>query len=137
MKKFGTPIGAGPGVDSEKVGFDGAGEPSEFVWTGAGAAGVVGTGSAGDGFDDFLQSLPEVEVEEQLFEVDPAPASRLPFAGEWAEPRVLPGLRGAGVAVEPGVAVELGVEVAKGVAVGVLVGSAGTVVCTGDGYGEA
>jgi hypothetical protein len=30
MKKFGTPICAGPGVASEKVGFDGAGEPSEL-----------------------------------------------------------------------------------------------------------
>lgn len=27
MKKFGTPIGAGPGVESEKVGFEGAGTP--------------------------------------------------------------------------------------------------------------
>jgi len=27
MKKFGTPIGAGPGVASEKVGFSGVGTP--------------------------------------------------------------------------------------------------------------
>jgi hypothetical protein len=27
MKKLGTPIGAGPGSDSEKVGFDGFGTP--------------------------------------------------------------------------------------------------------------
>lgn len=27
MKKFGTPIGAGPGVDSEKVGFVAVGTP--------------------------------------------------------------------------------------------------------------
>jgi hypothetical protein len=31
MKKFGTPIRAAPGSASEKVGFDGAGEPSAFV----------------------------------------------------------------------------------------------------------
>ncbi|MEA2282979.1 MAG: hypothetical protein QOK21_3586 [Solirubrobacteraceae bacterium] len=133
MKKFGTPIGAGPGVASEKVGFDGAGEPSEFVWTGAGAPGVAEAGSDCAGWDDFLQPRPEVEVEEQLFDVEPAPASRLPFAREWAEPRVLPGLCVPGVAVAPGVAVELGVEVADGVPAGELVGSAGTVVCTGEG----
>jgi hypothetical protein len=27
MKKFGTPIGAGPGSESENVGFDGVGTP--------------------------------------------------------------------------------------------------------------
>lgn len=27
MKKFGTPTGAGPGIESEKVGFEGAGTP--------------------------------------------------------------------------------------------------------------
>ena len=31
MKKFGTPIGAGPGVESAKVGFEGAGAPVEVV----------------------------------------------------------------------------------------------------------
>ena len=31
MKKFGTPMRAGPGVDSEKVGLAGVGEPSGFV----------------------------------------------------------------------------------------------------------
>jgi hypothetical protein len=51
MKKFGTPIGAGPGIASEKVGFDGAGEPSAFVVAGVGAAGVVGVGSACAGFE--------------------------------------------------------------------------------------
>jgi hypothetical protein len=140
MKKFGTPIGAGPGVASEKVGFDAAGEPSEFVWTGAGADGVAGAGSECVGFDDlvfFPQPRPEVEPEEQPFEVEPAPASWLPFAGEWAEPPVLPCLCVPGVAVAPGVAVELGVDVAEGVSVGVLVGSAVTVVWTGGGYGEA
>jgi hypothetical protein len=30
MKKFGTPIGAGPGNDREEVGFDGAGAPFWF-----------------------------------------------------------------------------------------------------------
>jgi hypothetical protein len=30
MKKFGTPIGAGPGSESEKVGFDGVGTPLWF-----------------------------------------------------------------------------------------------------------
>lgn len=30
MKKFGTPIGAGPGSDSEKLGFDGLGTPLPF-----------------------------------------------------------------------------------------------------------
>src|SRR4030081_1222933 len=32
MKKFGTPSGAGPGVDSEKVGFWGVGLPSGLVF---------------------------------------------------------------------------------------------------------
>ena len=35
MKKFGTPIGAGPAVASEKVGFVGAGAPVEVVSVGA------------------------------------------------------------------------------------------------------
>jgi hypothetical protein len=30
MKKFGTPIGAGPGSDREKLGFDAAGAPFWF-----------------------------------------------------------------------------------------------------------
>jgi hypothetical protein len=34
MKKFGTPIGAGPGTENEKVGFDGVGTP--FFAVGAG-----------------------------------------------------------------------------------------------------
>ncbi len=54
MKKFGTPIGAGPGIASEKVGFVGAGEPSAFVVAGVGAAGVVGVGSVCAGFERLL-----------------------------------------------------------------------------------
>jgi len=30
MKKFGTPIGAGPGSESEKLGFDAVGTPFPF-----------------------------------------------------------------------------------------------------------
>ena len=36
MKKFGTPTRAGPGVASEKVGFEAAGVPSGFESFGAG-----------------------------------------------------------------------------------------------------
>jgi hypothetical protein len=64
--------------------------------------------------------------------IDPVPREVLPFAGEWAEPCECE----PGVAVAPGVAVEPGVEVAVGASDGVLVGSAGTVVWTGEGYGE-
>lgn len=39
MKKFGTPIGAGPGSDSEKLGFDGDGTP---LPVGSPAFGVAG-----------------------------------------------------------------------------------------------
>jgi hypothetical protein len=35
MKKFGTPIGAGPGVASAKLGFVGAGAPFDWVSCGA------------------------------------------------------------------------------------------------------
>ena len=38
MKKFGTPIAAGPGSENEKVGFDGEGTPPEP--RGAGGAGA-------------------------------------------------------------------------------------------------
>src|SRR4051794_37595620 len=134
MKKFGTPIGAGPGMESEKDGFDGAGEPSAFVVAGVGAAGVVGAGSVCAGFDGFLHALPELEAEPQPFLIDPVPREVLPFAGEWAEPCE----REPGVAVAPGVAVEEGVEVAVGVSEGVLVGAAGAVVSTGEtGEGSA
>jgi hypothetical protein len=132
MKKFGTPIGAGPGVESEKVGFDGAGEPSAFVVGGVGAAGVLGAGSVCAGFDVFPHPRSELEAEPQPFLIDPVPREVLPFAGEWAEPCECE----PGVAVAPGVAVEPGVEVAAGASDGVLVGSAGTVVWTGEGYGE-
>src|SRR5689334_14488440 len=128
MKKFGTPIGAGPGVESEKVGFDGAGEPSAFVVAGVGAAGSVCAGSVWAGFDAcFLQSRPEVEVEPQPFLTDPVPREVLPFAWEWAVPFACD----PGVAVAPGVAVEVGVEVAVGVWEGVPVAVAGAVVCAG------
>jgi hypothetical protein len=43
MKKFGTPIGAGPGSARENVGFDAVGTPP-VPRNGAGAAGVVAGG---------------------------------------------------------------------------------------------
>src|SRR3954453_305190 len=74
MKKFGTPIRAGPGVASEKVGFVGAGEPSVLFRRG------VGTTTGGDfgvaGFGATEQFRPEVEVECPAFPqtfVDPDP----------------------------------------------------------------
>ena len=43
MKKFGTPIFAGPGTASAKLGFERAGLPSPFVSFGVGtAAGATG-----------------------------------------------------------------------------------------------
>jgi hypothetical protein len=47
MKKFGTPIGAGPGSAKEKVGFAGVGMP-------LGATGGAGLGAAGAGLAGFL-----------------------------------------------------------------------------------
>src|SRR3954451_18597001 len=58
MKKFGTPIRAGPGMASEKVGFEGAGEPSGLLSFGAGT--TVGGSVVGGAVE---QSRPEVEVE--------------------------------------------------------------------------
>ena len=40
MKKFGTPTRAAPTVASEKFGLVGAGDPSEWVRTGAWTTGV-------------------------------------------------------------------------------------------------
>jgi hypothetical protein len=40
MKKLGTPIGAGPGSENEKLGFDGVGTPP-FVRWGGGDLGLV------------------------------------------------------------------------------------------------
>ena len=40
MKKFGTPIGAGPGSESEYVGFDGVGTPLLVTGGGGVVAGV-------------------------------------------------------------------------------------------------
>ena len=40
MKKFGTPMRAGPGSASEKVGFSGVGEPSGFSAGGAASLGL-------------------------------------------------------------------------------------------------
>jgi hypothetical protein len=37
MKKFGTPIGAGPGTENEKLGLDGVGTP--FAVNGGGGCG--------------------------------------------------------------------------------------------------
>src|SRR3954462_15370335 len=59
MKKFGTPMWAGPGVASEKLGLVGAGEPSGLLSAGAGgiAASFVGA------VESLAHSRPEVEVE--------------------------------------------------------------------------
>ena len=47
MKKFGTPIGAGPGVASEKLGFDGVGTPFGLEGRGGGVAAERTVGCVG------------------------------------------------------------------------------------------
>ena len=82
MKKFGTPIAAGPGVASETVGLLGAGVPFERV-RGRAGRGVVffGAGGASTRWSprSLSESHPEVEVEvlSFLLELD---ASRQPSA---------------------------------------------------------
>lgn len=80
MKKFGTPIGAGPGRAYEKVGFDGVGTPP-LVAGGGGAGGV-------DFFFDFGLGLA------LFFAVDPRFFTLLPVFPE-------PGLRAPGLCVLP------------------------------------
>jgi hypothetical protein len=135
MKKLGTPMRAGPGVASEKLGFVGAGDPSGCVRTGAGtgAAGVVGAA---------LSDLPEPEVEVECLTVpvpptSPLPVLALPRLTRWWDGVELGVVVGVAVGVRPGVAVPAGaVGVVAGSPVGVLVGSGATVVFTGDGKGE-
>ncbi len=62
MKKFGTPIFAGPGVASEKLGFEGAGLPSTFVSFGTWTVGVSDFGSS-------TLTHPEAEVEVEALPV--------------------------------------------------------------------
>src|SRR5438046_2335082 len=64
MKKFGTPIGTGPGVASEKVGFDGAGDPFGLVSFGTGLVVATGFESAVSGLAPHPE--PEVEIEHGL-----------------------------------------------------------------------
>jgi hypothetical protein len=66
MKKFGTPIGAGPGSANENVGFAGVGTPPAEV-AGAGFGAGFFAGLPPDGFDGPLEPFfdpdPPVEVE--------------------------------------------------------------------------
>jgi hypothetical protein len=137
MKKFGTPTRAGPGVASEKVGFEGAGEPSGLESFGAGT--TVGA-SVGFGFGAAEQSRPEVEVEwsclpQTLVEPLRPPCTFVCTPAPAWEPLVAPWPDWPGVAVACGVAV----DVADGAAPGVAdcVGAGLTVVCTGEGIGDA
>jgi hypothetical protein len=60
MKKLGTPIGAGPGSESEKVGFDAWGTPfpvGPLVLGFGGVAGVVEPGFFDLAVDFFFSSL--------------------------------------------------------------------------------
>src|SRR4051794_34629245 len=99
MKKFGTPIRAGPGVESEKVGFVGAGEPSWLVSAGAGAGVVAGV------LFPVVWCLSRPEVESECLTLPVPPDCPLPVR------RLVDFLRGelagmgVAVALEPGVAV--------------------------------
>src|SRR3954451_2645735 len=138
MKKFGTPTRAAPTVASEKLGLVGAGDPSEWVRTGAWTTGTglcVSSRAA-------AHSLAEVESEPEMtrsphLTILPAPEFELALRRFFLE---------SGVAVAVGVAVAGGstVAVAVGVATVVLVGvgvavSAGVAVgvCAGVCVGSA
>src|SRR3954470_18079958 len=73
MKKFGTPIGAAPGVASEKVGFAGVGTPSGR-WIGRGASGA----RTFDGAFVVSRSHSEAVVEGEVWTEDWTPRLRLP-----------------------------------------------------------
>src|SRR3954447_25752000 len=63
MKKFGTPICAGPGVASENVGLAGVGAPSGRL--GGAGAGLWGAGSTRPAPDAWLSAPPAVFAPER------------------------------------------------------------------------
>src|SRR3954447_15503111 len=118
MKKFGTPTRAAPTVASEKLGLVGAGDPSEWVRTGAWTTGTglcVSSRAA-------AHSLAEVESEPEM--------TRSPHLTILLAPEFELALRR--FFLESGVAVAVGVAVAGGSTVAVAVGVA-TVVLVGVG----
>ena len=131
MKKFGTPIGAGPGVASEKLGFDGVGTP--FGWkVGAGVSSPSGPSACFGSSVSSTATQSPVEVEAEALTTEP---TSLPSVGQSpAEPWARFGLaflaRGAALStLRPGVAalsgVPAGVAVSVGACVGASVGAVG------------
>src|ERR1700742_2600676 len=108
MKKSGTPIFAGPGVASAKLGLVGAGLPSEFVSFGTGAVKVTS-------FGVVVLTHPRVEVEVQAF-AEPVRAF------DWFAGRACLPCFGAGVAVAVAVGALVVVSVGAGALVPVLAG---------------
>ena len=116
MKKFGTPTRAGPGVASEKVGFETAGLPSGFASFGAG----VRRRWCESSLSSTSIPQPRREVEGEVLPVSPSQSPASEFFRFLRSELVSPA--GVGVAVLVGVAVAVGSGV-------------GTVVSTGEGKG--
>src|SRR5690242_9100633 len=115
MKKFGTPICAGPGVASEKVGFAGVGAP--LACCGGGGAAFFCAGLTRPEPDAWLSALPAV----------PEPELPVRVAGDdGAFGFACPPELGFGLAV--GVGVGFGFGFGFGVGVTVIFGTVGTAV---------